>query len=144
MQTSIRGINIIKKFEGFSLKAYLCSSNNWTIGYGHTGPDIKENSIISIEEANAFLLEDIKDFELNIKDCIKSTIQLNQNQFDALVSLSFNIGKTAFKNSTLIKQLNKGEINKAANHFLDWVKIDGKTSKGLTKRRLEERTLFLS
>ena len=84
---------------------------------------------------------DLKAFEQTVNNTVK--VPLNQNQFDALVSLAYNIGSTAFKNSTLVKRLNEGNYKAAANQFNVWVNAGGKRMQGLVNRRAAERTLFL-
>lgn len=144
MKISINGINIIKKFEGFSSKSYLCPGKIWTIGYGHTGKEVAPNMYITRDEAEGVLLNDSERFEDCITDIVSPSIQLNQNQFDALVSLAYNIGVQAIKNSTLIKELNSGDYKDAANHFSDWTLVKGKVIAGLTQRRFIEKKLFLT
>jgi len=140
MKTSKKGIELIKKYEGLKLKAYKCSAGVWTIGYGHT-KNVKQGDVITEGQAEILLIYDLFDFE----NCIKKnvTIPLTQNQFDALVSLCFNIGCGNFLKSTLLKKLNEGKIAEAAKEFLKWNKADGKELAGLTKRRQEEMELFL-
>lgn len=140
MKTSTVGINLIKKYEGCRLKAYKCPSGVWTIGYGHT-KDVKKGMKITKAKAEAYLKQDLVTFENAVDKYVK--VPINQNQFDALVSFSFNCGAAALKISTLLKKLNKKDYSGSANEFLKWNKSNGKVLKGLTKRRKEERTLFL-
>ena len=140
MKTSKKGIELIKKYEGLKLKAYKCPAGVWTIGYGHT-KNVKQGDTITEKQAEILLIYDLNDFE----NCIKKNVRipLSQNQFDALVSLCFNIGCGNFLKSTLLKKLNEGKIAEAAKEFLKWNKADGKELAGLTKRRQEEMELFL-
>jgi lysozyme len=143
MKISPDGINIIKKFEGYMAKSYLCPGKIWSIGYGHTGEDVGPNMYITKEKAEELLLKDLERFE----DCVNEivdTAKLNQHQFDALVSLAYNIGPQAISRSTVIKLVNAGEYKKAADHFLDWKMVGGKALAGLIQRRLAEKKLFLS
>lgn len=141
MKTSEKGKNLIKSFEGLRTKCYRCSANVLTIGYGHTGADVKEGMIITKEQAEQLLTKDLEKFEKGVSSCVKVTI--NQNQFDSLVSFAFNCGLGALQSSTLLKKLNAKNFLVAADEFLKWDKVNGKPLAGLTKRRQAERTLFL-
>ena len=138
----IKNLDIIKKSEGLRLEAYLPTPNDIpTIGYGHT-KGVRMGQRISLAQAEQFLLEDVDWAEDAVNSLVK--VRLSQNQFDALVSFVFNIGAGAFSKSTLLKCLNAGDYGSAANQLLRWNKQAGKELKGLTKRRQEERALFLS
>jgi len=143
MRLSIKGLELIKKFEGLRLTSYLCSANVPTVGYGHTGPDVKLNMRITEEEAEKYLLRDVESSEQCVSSFVKAKI--NQNEYDALVSFTFNVGPTAFVNSTLLKLLNGGADKKViASEFLRWVKGEAnKEIPGLVRRREQERKLFL-
>lgn len=134
------GLDLIKQFEGLRLEAYQCSAGVWTIGYGHT-LGVQEGDTISEVDADDFLAEDIGWAESEISRGVR--VPISDNQFSALVSLVFNIGKGAFRASTLLKKLNDGEYDEAADEFLRWNKVHGKTLAGLTRRREAERELFL-
>ena len=108
METSQNGIDLIKHFEGCRLEPYLCSANVLTIGYGHT-KDVVENMHITEETAEVLLQQDLKEFEDNVDKLV--TVDLNQNQFDALVSWTFNLGVGNLKSSTMLKVLNKEKYN---------------------------------
>ena len=140
MRTSQKGIDLIKKFEGCRLEAYKCPAGVWTIGYGHT-KGVKDGMIISLEQAKEFLREDLRIFEQAVEACVK--VPLSQNQFDALVSFCYNCGSGALKTSTLLRLLNEGKYSSAADQFLRWNKAGGKVLVGLTRRREEEREMFL-
>lgn len=141
MQVSKKGISLIKKFEGCRLLAYQDSVGVWTIGYGHT-QGISRNDKISQEQADAFLLHDI---ELAVKDVNRLVkVTLNSNQFDALVSFTFNLGARNLSSSTLLKKLNAGQTDMAANEFGRWIFAGERISSGLVKRREAEKNLFLS
>ena len=141
-QISAEGISLICSFEGLELKAYLDSANIWTIGYGtiiRNGVKVKKGDTCTIEQAKAYMASDLKSFEAAVN---KVKVPLNQNQFDALVSLTYNIGVNAFANSTLLKKLNTGDYKGAAAQFDVWNKVKGKVVQGLVNRRAKERKLF--
>lgn len=131
----------IKTAEGLRLTAYLDTGGVWTIGYGHTGSDVREGLTIPLSEAERLLTRDLRVAEGHVNDAVK--VKLTQNQFDALVSFVYNVGGGAFRSSTLLKLLNAGDYDGAANQLPRWNKDNGKTVPGLTNRRREERELFL-
>ena len=145
MKISEQGLELIKHFESLQLKSYICPSGKWTIGYGHTGSDVVPNSTITEEQAEIILMADIKPIENYLN--IKVNRQLNQSQFDALVSFIFNIGMEAFKASTLLNKLMKNPSDLTIhNEFLRW-KYGTRNGKkaimpGLEKRRREEAALY--
>lgn len=144
MRTSDKGLKLIQSFEGLRLNAYDDGVGVWTIGYGTTvinGVKVKRGDTCTLEQAKSYMKDDLKRFEAAVN---KVTVPLNQNQFDALVSLSYNIGTGAFSNSTLVKKLNKGDYKGAADQFDVWVKAGGKRMQGLVNRRKKEKELFLS
>lgn len=140
MRISEKGQRLIKNFEMCRLKAYPCSAGRWTIGYGHTD-GVKPGDQITVAQAEAWLAEDIDAAEKAVNTLV--TVSLSQGQFDALCAFVFNIGRTAFASSTLLKKLNAGDIPGAADEFLRWVHAGPKALKGLKRRRTEERALFL-
>lgn len=144
LQLSVNGLQLIKSFEGLVLKAYKAVSTEiyYTIGYGHYGIDVKEDQTINEQEAEALLLKDVQRFVNAVNSLVK--VKLNQNQFDALVSLCYNIGSGAFQRSTLLELLNKKDYFGASKQFDVWVKSGGVTLKGLIRRRSQEKELFLS
>lgn len=133
--------DLIKDLEGLRLSAYLCSAGVWTIGYGHT-KDVKEGNTITLEEAEALLLDDLKEYKQAVD--IAVNVSMKPNQEEALVSLCYNIGVSAFKKSTLVKKLNEGLVLDAAMEFPKWSKVQGERSKGLLRRRIREASLFLT
>ncbi|WP_312669742.1 lysozyme [Stutzerimonas nitrititolerans] len=139
MQTSQRGIDLIKRFEGLRLAAYDDGVGVQTIGYGHTA-GVKAGMAITAEQAVQFLREDLHSAESDIDRLV--TVHLCQHQFDALASLVFNIGGTAFRDSTLLRKLNAGDYAGAAIQFDRWVHGGGKILPGLVKRRAAERAMF--
>jgi lysozyme len=147
VKTSQDGINLIKFFEGLRTKAYLDSVGIPTIGYGHT-KGVKLGMMITETKAEELLKKDLEYFENKVLDLVK--VNLLQNQFDALVSFTFNLGEGSLKKSTLLKKLNstvffrKEELESIANEFLKWNKAGGKVLTGLTKRRIAEKMMFLT
>jgi len=169
LKTSEKGKQIIKDSEGLRLSAYTCPAGKWTIGYGHTGSvdgkKVGPGMVIDLAKADELLAQDLLEAEQCVKDCVD--IELNQNQFDALVSLVFNIGCGAFEGSTLRAIVNgmlpadkkvpwekmvggiKNYLNKDSiltnleYNFLRWCNTNGKGSLGLFKRRIEEYKLFI-
>ncbi len=144
MEISAKGLEIVKHFESLFLKAYIDPVGVWTIGYGHTGTAAYEGNKITEEEADALLREDMKESELFVDRYID--VSLSQQQYDALVSFTFNVGGGALSKSTMRKKLNANDFNGAAKEFPRWNKgtVDGKkvVLPGLTRRRKSERHLF--
>lgn len=139
MRTSTRGLNLIKEFEGCELKAYRCPAGVWTVGFGST-KDVTKGLKITKAEAEQRLKDDVKQFEESINALVK--VSLNQNQFDALVSFTYNVGIGALKTSTLLKKLNEGDYKSAAKEMLRWTKAGGFVLNGLIRRRNAEKNLF--
>lgn len=140
---SSQGIDLIAEFEGCRLTAYRCPANVPTIGYGHTHGVKMGDRLNSIAEAKELLLNDLnREYLPGVLAAVKVT--LTQNQLDALVSLCYNIGVGAIARSTLVRKVNEGDINGAANEFLKWNKAGSHILPGLTRRRTAERQLFLS
>lgn len=140
MRISPTGISLIKRWEGFRSKAYLCPANVWTIGYGHT-KTARAGQRISELQARALLMQDVQEYEKAVNRLV--TVQLTQNQFDALVSFAFNVGIGALATSTLRKRLNKGQYELAARELDRWVHGGGRKLPGLASRRKEEKEMFL-
>jgi lysozyme len=136
--------DLLKQFEGLSLNAYLCSANVWTIGYGSTrglyGTKVERGDTITLQEAKTLLERDLEPICKGVNDLVN--VEINQNQFDALVSLSYNIGLGSFKASTLLRKLNNRKYDKAAEEFPKWRKAGGKILQGLVDRRLKEKKIF--
>jgi len=139
MKCSQEGLALIKKFEGCRLKAYRCSANVLTIGYGHTG-GVKEGDIISQPEADELLENDIAKFEKYVDDNV--IVELNQSQFDSLVAWTFNLGVGNLRSSTMLKKLNETDYGSVPSEMKRWNKAAGKTLNGLIRRRLAESLLF--
>lgn len=136
------GLALIKSFEGLRLGAYLCPARVWTIGYGHTGPDVRPGQKITEAEAEALLKGDLDRFESGVSTALGDA-PTTDNQFSAMVSLAFNVGLGAFQRSTVLRQHRAGNRQRAAAAFLMWVKGGGKTLPGLVRRRTAERNLYL-
>jgi GH24 family phage-related lysozyme (muramidase) len=140
------GLDLIKSFESLRLKAYRDPVGIWTVGYGHTGPDVRPGLEISKREAEQLLADDLRESEESVGAFV--VVPLNDNQFAALVSFTFNTGGGALKGSTLRRKLNKKDYKGAADEFSKWVygTIKGKKVllPGLVRRRAQERNLFLS
>ncbi len=142
MNISETGLELIKDHEGCVLTAYPdpgTGGDPWTIGYGSTR-GVTQGMMITREEADARLREDVH----NAEQCVNrsTNVILTQNQFDALVSFVFNVGCKAFQGSTLLRKLNAGDIDGAANEFQRWNKGGGKVLKGLVIRRKSEEETF--
>lgn len=157
-------IDLIKAFEGLRdgdptsirLDPYLCPAGYWTIGWGHVVLDPKGNQLrgpenkqrarevyphgISLDEAAVLLSDDVRRFAAGVFRAVK--VDLNDNQFCALVSLAFNIGFGSFSRSTLLKLVNRGDFAKVPAQFLRWTKIAGQESIGLRRRRTTEAMLW--
>ena len=147
MKISNNGLDLIKQFEGLSLKPYLDAANIPTIGFGNTyyedGTKVTLKDKPITEERATQLLEFIanKTFSENINKVVK--VPLNQNQFDALVSFAYNIGNKNFNWSTLLKKLNLSDYVGASLEFGRWNQAGGKILSGLVSRRQKEKELFL-
>lgn len=139
------GIDLISNFEGLRLKAYYDQAGVCTIGFGTTvypnGVPVQIRDQCSVEQAKSYMHHDLAHFEKVVISTVK--VALTQNQFDALVSLTYNIGAGAFKNSTLLKLLNQADYIGASEQFDVWVKAGGQTVQGLVKRRAAEKAYFL-
>ncbi len=139
------GKEIIKKWEGLRLKAYLCPAGVPTIGYGHTY-NVKMGQTISVVQAELFLDHDYQDAEEQVLSLVK--VPLTENQLGALTSFVFNLGSGNLRISTLLRKLNLGDYSGAAEQFGAWNKarVNGAmiALDGLTKRRADEKNLFLA
>ena len=148
MKISENGLKLVKEFEGLSLKPYLDVVKIPTIGYGNTfykdGKKVTLNDkpINEIEATELLSYVAQKDFGDKILQLVK--VPLNQNQFDALVSICYNIGMGNFTKSTLLKKINSSDFKGASLEFEKWNKSGGVVLSGLAKRRLKEKALFIS
>lgn len=142
MKTSERGIALIRRFEGLSLRAYRDAAGVWTIGYGHTGPEVKPGLRIGEAEAEALLRADLERFEAAVRR--QAGPDTRQSEFDALVAFAFNVGAAALARSTLLRKHRAGDRPGAANEFLRWTRAGGRVLEGLRRRRAAERALYLA
>lgn len=158
MITSEKGIKLIKHFEGCHFKPYLCPALLWTIGYGHVlypeqnrlkmaerrsySVKSEHNRSYSQEEVDGLLKQDLRRFELGVLRYI--TVPLKQNEFDALVSFSFNLGLGTLQRSSVRSKLNRGDKEAAIDTLLKYCRAGGKILKGLQRRRAAEADLFFS
>lgn len=142
--TSNFGIDFIQRKEGFEPRKYYCVAGKPTIGYGHVILKNERFDIINEDEATILLRQDLLQFEKTLKQSI--TVDITQNQFDSMVSLCFNIGSGAFRNSTLLKLLNQGIFEMIPNQFIRWryATVNGvkQVVNGLYTRRIEEANIF--
>lgn len=148
MKTSLIGIDLIKKWEGLYLTRYLCPAGKLTIGWGTLWKEGMPTTC-TIDQAEMWLLEHIALIERDVNKLVK--VAINQNQFDALISFSYNVGTDmdhdgvaeGLGDSTLLRKLNAGDFEGAAEEFLKWHHANGVDMAGLLNRRIEERALFL-
>ncbi len=145
MKASTNCINIIKKYEGFRSKAYLCPAQIWTIGFGATfidGKKVKEGDSITRAEAEVLLIKQLEGFSKAVR--IKMRQSYSQHEFDAFVSLAYNIGIGNFNKSDALKFFNKGKKLEVVLEIQEWRRAKGIILKGLVLRRLEEAKLFIA
>ena len=139
MKVSQECIDLIKFFEGFESKAYLCPASVWTIGYGRT-KNVQEGDMVNELQAERDLLEELEEFAKQVQNTVK--IDLKQNEFDALTSWTYNLGVGNLQSSTLLKKLNSGDKNSVPSEMIRWNKAAGKVLAGLTRRREAEAKLW--
>lgn len=143
MKASQKAIDLIKRFEGLRLQAYQDTRGIWTIGYGYTGPDVMPYTVWTDAQANLALVSRVNAVASLLTSCIVPL--LSQNQFDALVSLAYNIGQGAFRGSTILRLVNQRDFVGAGEEFAKWDhNHDGTVNAGLLKRREVEKELFLA
>jgi lysozyme len=140
MHLSASALDLAKQFEGCRLEAYLCPAEKWTVGYGHTGPDVYKGLTISQDRAEQLLKLDMQGAQSTVNNMVEP--QINQNQFDALCDFVYNCGAGNFQSSTLLKLVNAKDFKGAKDEFGKWNKGGGKVLPGLTKRRAAEAELF--
>ena len=141
MKTSEVGVELIKEFEGCKQVAYQDSVGVWTIGYGHT-KDVYEGQLAIKKTIEKWLQEDLEEFESYVSKLVK--VELNQNQFDALVAWTYNLGPTNLKESTMLRKLNYGDYESVPDEMRRWNKAGGEVLNGLVRRRDAEANLFSS
>lgn len=141
LSLSVSGLSYIQQYEGLVLGVYLDPVGIPTVCYGHMDQRLKVGTRFTKAQCSQFLYEDTQSAQQAIKDLV--TVPLTQNQYDALVSLVFNIGRPAFSRSALLRKLNSEDYAGAAEEFPKWVYAKGKKLPGLVTRRDSERALFL-
>lgn len=134
------GLDLIKRFESCRLEAYQDIRGIWTIGWGHTGPEVTEGLVWTQDMADRFFEHDVSSVAGRLSLLVECP--LSENQFSALVCFAFNIGVGAFAKSTLLKLINSGDFDGADDEFVKWDHCDGKIVEGLLTRREAERDLF--
>ncbi|CAK1255033.1 glycoside hydrolase family protein [Fructobacillus cardui] len=149
MNISQNGLNLIETFEGYRELAYYDTAGVLTIGYGHTNNTasasqypVYEGETMTRDLANKILLTDVSNYVTDVNNAV--TVQINQNQFDALVSFTYNLGVGTLYSSDLLTYVNEGNFGAAAQQFLLYVHSNGRVLPGLVNRRTQERALFLS
>jgi lysozyme len=143
MRTSQNGIAVLKYFENCSLSAYPDPATGgapWTIGWGHTGPDVVPGLVWTQAKADAQLLADLLSREMTVSCAV--TTSLTQGQFDALVDFVYNLGAGNLEGSTLLKLINGGDMIGAVAQFARWNRAAGKPMRGLSRRRAADAALF--
>ena len=135
------GLEFLKTVEGLRHVAYKDSAGVWTIGYGHTG-GVKQGHRVTSNQAEIYLYKDILHHERGVRKHV--LVRLEQYQFDALVSFSFNVGRSAFVNSKVLAAVNKKDVVATFQELLRWDNVNGRKSPGLAKRRFLEAALFLN
>ncbi len=149
MNLSDKGRAFIQSFESCRLTAYRDGGGVWTVGWGHTGPEVRPGFTLTQDQADAIFDDDIARFEAGVNELV--TVPLTQGQFDALVSFAFNVGldidedtkAEGLGDSTLLRLLNQGDYTGAMNEFQKWDHDNGKKVAGLTMRRKAEHDLFM-
>ena len=139
MKTSAEGLALIQKFEGCELESYRCSADVPTIGFGHTR-GVTDGDTCTQEEANQLLADDLEEFEGYVAKLVD--IDLTQNEFDAMVAWTFNLGPTNLKSSTLLQKLNEDDRADVPHQIKRWNKAGGIVLNGLVRRREAEALLF--
>lgn len=134
-------VDLVGTFEGLRMTAYQDQRGIWTLGFGHAY-GVEEGQTCTVDQAKAWLSQDLMIADRALQGCIHTLV--NQNQWDAMCSLAYNIGGSAFAHSTLVSLLNEIDFMGAANQFLVWNKVNGEPNAGLTNRRAAERKLFLT
>lgn len=140
MQLDTAGWNLIKSFEDCRLTAYQDSGGVWSIGWGHTGPGVVEGLTWTQKMADDMLTQDVQGAVDEVNRCV--TVPLTQDEFDAMVDFTYNVGDGAFENSTMLRLLNGGEYDLAADQFERWDHVHGVAISGLLRRRIADRDEF--
>ena len=134
------GLALTKQFEGLRLEAYKDCAGIWTIGYGHTGRDVRPGRAVSEFEAEVLLRVDLRDAVACVNRCVE--VPISQDQFDALVDFCYNVGQGNFSRSSLLGKVNLEDFEGAAVQFGLWVNVDQKPVPGLVRRRAAEAAMF--
>jgi lysozyme len=134
------GLTLTKNFEGCRLSAYADQGGVWTVGYGHTGPGVHAGLTVTQDQADTFLISDVAGAVACVNRLVTSSIV--QCQFDALVDFTFNLGCACLASSTLLRAVNAGDFDGAANEFLRWDHVSGMVVSGLLRRRQAEAQMF--
>ena len=140
MKYSSDGVSLTASFEGCDLVSYKDLGGVWTIGYGHTGPDVGPGQSCTKQQALMWLLQDSQWAADEVNKLVN--VPLTQGEFDALVDFVFNLGAGNFASSTLLRQLNAGNYAGAANQFQVWDHVSGQVVAGLLRRRVAEQGEF--
>lgn len=140
MRTSTNGLRLIQYFEGLTLVPYRCPAGYLTVGYGHRLMPTERIAPITQETAEAMLTRDVRLSEASVAALVP--VPLNQEQFDALVSFTFNLGSGALQRSRLRQKILRGEMDAAVQEFFRWVYAKGRKLPGLIRRRAAEARLF--
>jgi GH24 family phage-related lysozyme (muramidase) len=142
MEISKSGAQFIKSFEGCRLHAYQDTGGVWTIGYGATGPEIGRNTIWTQDQVEARFLEDLSSRAKTLSTLLGNA-ETTQGQFDAMLSLMYNIGNAAFKKSSVLREHKARRYSMAASSLLKWNKDNGVVIMGLVRRRIAEKLMYL-
>ncbi len=144
MKASMNCVQVMHHYESCSLKAYPDPGSSdgkpWTIGWGHTGPEVVKGLVWTQAQADAAFTQDLEKFERAVEKLV--VVPLTQGQFDALVSFTYNLGESSLRTSTLLKKLNAKEYSAVPEQLARWNKNDGAAMKGLTRRRAAEAALW--
>lgn len=135
-QLDADSLQSLKQREGCKLDAYQDQGGVWTIGYGHTGPEVHEGQAITQQQADNLFTADLTEFCQCVETAVK--VKLSDSQFGALVSFCYNIGMYAFEQSTLLKKLNAGDYSSVPSEMLKWVNVNHVRDEGLVNRRNSE------
>ena len=139
MHISQEGIDLVKKFEGCKLEAYQCAAGVWTIGYGSTH-GVQKGHVWTQERAEVMLVNELEEYGKYVEELV--TLPINQCQFDALTSWTFNLGPSNLQSSTMLKVLNQGDYEGVPYQIKRWNKVNGQVNDGLIRRREAEALLF--
>lgn len=141
MRTSASGIAALQRRESCRVRAYQDIRGTYTIGWGHTGTEVHDGLVWTQEQCDAQLVSDLAHFEQQVADSV--SVELNQNEFDAIVSFTYNVGAGALRTSTFLRLLNAGQRRAAATHLCLFCKAGGLYSDGLNVRRADEALQFM-